>query len=164
MVLYEDLRIYTIWRTDMARSASDTSSPRTAKSNFNKSAEEWEILGELADRLHHSMEAVEAYQNCLRVRFSPKAMRGVMGWYEKSARHGDVLQAMIRLIAWQYRWYSEVIQRTYHCVYSSRASSLTLNSSHRICYAPCASSLRVRVRSKFGALCRQLVCRKQCLI
>lgn len=111
MVLYEDLRIYTIWRTDMARSATDTSSPRTPKSSFNKSAEEWEILGELAERLHHPMEAVEAYQHCLRVRFSPKAMRGVMGYYEKSARHGDVLQAMIRLIAWQYRWYSEVPQR-----------------------------------------------------
>ena len=95
----------------MARSAADASSPRTAKSSFNKSAEEWEILGELADRLHHPVEAVEAYQHCLRVRFSPKAMRGVMGFYEKTARHGDVLQAMIRLIAWQYRWYSEVPKR-----------------------------------------------------
>lgn len=107
MVLYEDLRIYTIWRTDMARSAADTSSPNK-NSAYEKSAEEWEILGELAERLHHSQEAVEAYQHCLRVRFSPKAMKGVMGWYERQGRGGDVLQAMIRLIAWQYRWYSEV--------------------------------------------------------
>ena len=108
MVLYEDLRIYTIWRTDMARSAADTSSPSSPNNTYHKSAEEWEILGELADRLHHNQEAVEAYQHCLRVRFSAKAMRGVMGWYEKQGRYGDVLQAMIRLIAWQYRWYSEV--------------------------------------------------------
>ena len=64
--------------------------------------------GELAERLHHTQEAVEAYQHCLRVRFSAKAMRGVMMWYERQGRHTDVLQAMIRLIAWQYRWYSEV--------------------------------------------------------
>ena len=110
MVLYEDLRIYTIWRTDMARSAADTSTPTSPKNNdaYNKSAEEWEILGDLAERLHHRQEAVEAYQHCLRVRFSPKAMRGVMGWYERQGRGGDVLQAIIRLIAWQYRWYSEV--------------------------------------------------------
>lgn len=101
MVLYEDLRIYTIWRTDMARAQSESS-------DYRKSAEEWEILGELAERLHHFPEAVEAYQACLRVKFSPKAMKGVLKMYESQGRSGEMLQAMIRLIAWQYRWYSEV--------------------------------------------------------
>lgn len=101
MVLYEDLRIYTIWRTDMARAQSESS-------DYRKSAEEWEILGELAERLHHFPEAVEAYQACLRVRFSPKAMKGVLRMYEEKGKNSEVLQAMIRLIAWQYRWYSEV--------------------------------------------------------
>ncbi|SLM38097.1 Tetratricopeptide-like helical domain [Lasallia pustulata] len=100
MVLYEDLRIYTIWRTDLARSKQEAS-------DYKKSAEEWEILGELAERLHHFQEAVEAYQACLRIRFSPKAMRGVLKWYEKEGKYGEMLQALIRLIAWQYRWYSE---------------------------------------------------------
>ncbi|KAL8900270.1 MAG: hypothetical protein Q9207_005774 [Kuettlingeria erythrocarpa] len=100
MVLYEDLRIYTIWRTDMARAQSESS-------DYRKSAEEWEILGELAERLHHFPEAVEAYQACLRVKFSPKAMKGVLKMYENQGRSGEMLQAMIRLIAWQYRWYSE---------------------------------------------------------
>ncbi|KAL8908663.1 MAG: hypothetical protein Q9171_005345 [Xanthocarpia ochracea] len=100
MVLYEDLRIYTIWRTDMARAQSESS-------DYRKSAEEWEILGGLAERLHHFPEAVEAYQACLRVRFSSKAMKGVLKMYEEKGRNGEVLQAMIRLIAWQYRWYSE---------------------------------------------------------
>jgi len=103
MVLYEDLRIYTIWRTDIARAKSEDTT-----GEYRKSAEEWEILGELAERLHHFPEAVEAYQACLRVRFSPKAMRGVLGMYESQGRVGEVLQAAIRLIAWQYRWYSEV--------------------------------------------------------
>ena len=104
MVLYEDLRIYTIWRTDMARVRAESSeSP-----NYHKSGEEWEILGELAERLHHFPEAVEAYQECLRVRFSPKAMKAVVKMWEQEGRYNDVLQGIIRLIAWQYRWYSEV--------------------------------------------------------
>lgn len=101
MVLYEDLRIYTIWRTDLARSKQEAS-------DYKKSAEEWEILGELAERLHHFPEAVEAYQACLRMRFSPKAMKGVLKMFEKEGKYGEMLQALIRLIAWQYRWYSEV--------------------------------------------------------
>ena len=112
MVLYEDLRIYTIWRTDMAR-AKATNDPATSNGSstntlYAKSAEEWEILGELAERLHHFNEAIEAYQNCLRIRFSPKAMRAVVKMFEQERKSESVLQGMIRLIAWQYRWYSEV--------------------------------------------------------
>ena len=101
MVLYEDLRIYTIWRTALTKQSPDSA-------EHQKSAEEWEILGELAERLHHFPEAVEAYQSCLRVRFSPKAMKGVLSMYERQGRYTEMLQALIRLIAWQYRWYSEV--------------------------------------------------------
>ena len=112
MVLYEDLRIYTIWRTDMARAKASNdagaSSPSTSNTIYSKSAEEWEILGELAERLHHVPEAIEAYQSCLRIRFSPKAMRAVVKMWEEDRKTENVLQGMIRLIAWQYRWYSEV--------------------------------------------------------
>ena len=87
----------------MARSKTEDS-----PGEYRKSAEEWEILGELAERLHHFPEAVEAYQSCLRVRFSPKAMRGVLRMYEGQGRVSEVLQCVIRLVAWQYRWYSEV--------------------------------------------------------
>lgn len=101
MVLYEDLRIYTIWRTEMAQF-------RQQAMEYKKSATEWEILGELAERLHHFDEAIEAYQNCLATRFSPKAMRGLLKVYEKTNDTRGMLGALIRLIAWQYRWYSEV--------------------------------------------------------
>lgn len=101
MVLYEDLRIYTIWRTEMAQC-------RQQAMEYKKSATEWEILGELAERLHHFDESIEAYQNCLAIRFSPKAMRGLLKMYEKRNDTRGMLGALIRLIAWQYRWYSEV--------------------------------------------------------
>ena len=101
MVLYEDLRVYTLWRTVMAQS-------RQQEVDYKKSATEWEILGELADRLQHPNEAVEAYQQCLSIRFSPKAMKGVLNLYERKGDTRGMLNALIRLIAWQYKWYSEV--------------------------------------------------------
>lgn len=101
MVLYEDLRVYTIWRTEMAQY-------RQQQLLYKKSAEEWEILGELAERLHHTDEAIEAYENCLQIKFSPKAMRGILKLGEDKRNTRDVCAALIRLITWQYRWYSEV--------------------------------------------------------
>ncbi|KKA19526.1 Clathrin-coated vesiclec protein (Bud7) [Rasamsonia emersonii CBS 393.64] len=103
MVLYEDLRVYTIWRTEMAQSKQQAV-------DYKKTATEWEILGELAERLHHFDEAIEAYRNCLAIRFSPKAMRGILKLYEKQGDTRGMLNALIRLIAWQYRWYSELIE------------------------------------------------------
>ncbi|KAL4945451.1 hypothetical protein BDV06DRAFT_184628 [Aspergillus oleicola] len=100
MVLYEDLRIYTIWRTEVAQF-------RQQAMEYKKSATEFEILGELAERLHHFDEAVEAYQACLSIRFSPKAMRGLLKLHEQRNDTRGMLSALIRLIAWQYRWYSE---------------------------------------------------------
>jgi hypothetical protein len=37
-------------------------------------------------------------------------MRGVLCLYEKHGDHRGTLGALIRLVAWQYRWYSEVGQ------------------------------------------------------
>jgi tetratricopeptide (TPR) repeat protein len=104
MVLYEDLRVYTIWRTEMAQY-------RQQQLLYKKSAEEWEILGELAERLHHNEEALEAYESCLQIRFSPKAMRGVLKYAhidENKSKTRDICAQLIRLITWQFRWYSEV--------------------------------------------------------
>ncbi|KAI9730049.1 MAG: hypothetical protein M1818_008318 [Claussenomyces sp. TS43310] len=100
MVLYEDLRIYTIWRTEMAQY-------RAQSMQYKKSAEEWEILGSLAERLHHPEEAAEAYRACLSIRFSPKALQGILSGFEKEKATREVVAAVIRLVTWQYRWYSE---------------------------------------------------------
>lgn len=108
MVLYEDLRIYTIWRTEMAQY-------RQQQMQYKKSAAEWEILGDLAERLHHRQEAVEAYKQCLSIRFSPKAMKGILKMYEKEGDVRGTSGALIRLITWQYRWYSEVSFQSTQC-------------------------------------------------
>ncbi|KAH7139030.1 Chs5p-Arf1p-binding proteins-domain-containing protein [Dendryphion nanum] len=100
MVLYEDLRVYTIWRTEMAQY-------RQQQLPYKKSAEEWEILGELAERLHHKEEAIEAHESCLQMKFSPKAMRGLLKLGDNKSNVRDVCGALIKLVTWQYRWYSE---------------------------------------------------------
>jgi len=101
LVLYEDLRIYTIWRTEAAQY-------KQQQMAYKKSSQEWEILGDLAERLHHRDEALEAWDACLNPRFSPKAMKGLLGMFEDRGDTRNTLSALIKLIAWQYRWYSEV--------------------------------------------------------
>jgi hypothetical protein len=140
MVLYEDLRVYTIWRTEMAQY-------RQQQLAYKKSAEEWEILGELAERLHHLDEAVEAYENCLQMRFSPKAMRGILKLNESRHNIRDVCGALIKLVTWQYRWYSEVsFSRRY------KIPKLTpCYSFHRPFSILSGSLLKRRVQSRFEA-------------
>ncbi|EPE10539.1 bud site selection protein [Ophiostoma piceae UAMH 11346] len=100
MVLYEDLRVYTIWRTQMAQY-------RAQSMQYKKSAEEWEILGSLAERLQHEDEAVEAYRACLGQRFSPRALAGILRALQRmSGAAQEKVGAVIRLVTWQYRWYS----------------------------------------------------------
>ncbi|GAB7339488.1 hypothetical protein MBLNU457_6109t1 [Dothideomycetes sp. NU457] len=100
LVLYEDLRIYTIWRTEAAQY-------KQQQMAYKKSSQEWEILGDLAQRLHHHEEALEAWDACLNPRFSPKAMKGLLSMFEERGDTRNTLNALIKLIAWQYRWYSE---------------------------------------------------------
>lgn len=109
MVLYEDLRVYTIWRTQMAQY-------RAQSMQYKKSAEEWEILGSLAERLQHTDEAVEAYRACLAQRFSPKALTGILRVFEKNKNTRETVAATIRLVTWQYRWYSEFSPELLHTI------------------------------------------------
>jgi hypothetical protein len=48
MVLYEDLRIYTFWRTEAAHY-------RAQRTPYRKTGTEWELLGDLALRLWHEV-------------------------------------------------------------------------------------------------------------
>ncbi|KAA8892744.1 Chs5p-Arf1p-binding proteins-domain-containing protein [Sphaerosporella brunnea] len=100
MVLYEDLRVYTIWRSEYAQYKAQ-SVP------YKKNATEWEILGELAQRLQHHDEALEAFNATLKIRFSPRALKGILSDQERRKDSLGALNSIIKLTAWQYRWYSE---------------------------------------------------------
>ncbi|KAJ1728149.1 bud site selection protein [Coemansia biformis] len=68
MILFDDLRTYTNWRTKM-HSLRATGQP--IMHQFTQA--EWEALGDLALRLRRPSEAREAYEYALSIRFSAKA-------------------------------------------------------------------------------------------
>ena len=148
MVLYEDLRVYTIWRTEMSQY-------KQQQIQYKKAPEEWEILGELAERLHHGKEGVEAYQQCLATKFSPKAMKGVLTNWQREGDIRSTVGAMIRLICWQYRWYSEV--GTLNSRSIMRLADY-LYSFHQLCSRLYAVLSRMKVLSRFEAWYRQQHC------
>ncbi|KAG6857043.1 hypothetical protein H0H87_010397 [Tephrocybe sp. NHM501043] len=102
MVLYEDLRVWTIFRAEVAHF-------KTQHVAYRKTGSEWEILGDLGLRLHHKEEAKEAYQRCLdSPRYSAKPWLKLMDMY---AEEGDIqrsIQTAIRVAAYQYADYTEM--------------------------------------------------------
>lgn len=97
--------MYTIWRAEVMQFKSQ-------HLPYSKTPTEWEILGDLAQRLHHREEAKEAYQRCLEKKFSAKAWMKLLEYY---VEEGDVqrsLNAIIRLATFQHRWYQEMAYPT----------------------------------------------------
>ncbi|KAJ2767695.1 bud site selection protein, partial [Coemansia nantahalensis] len=68
MIMFDDLRTYTNWRTKM-HNLRATGQP--IRHQFTQA--EWEALGDLALRLQRPSEAREAYEYALNIRFSAKA-------------------------------------------------------------------------------------------
>jgi len=102
MTLYEDLRVWTIFRGEIAHF-------KTQHVAYKKTGLEWEILGDLAIRLHHKEEAKEAYQRCLDgQRYSVKPWLKLMEIYADEGDLQRTLQTALRVVAYQQLDYSEV--------------------------------------------------------
>ncbi|CAM0138178.1 unnamed protein product [Umbelopsis sp. WA50703] len=106
IVLYEDLRQYTVWRTEVQHY-------KAQQVEYHKNPTEWEILGDLATRLCHEPEAKEAYQNCLRERFSPRAWTRLLEIYAEEGDVKNTLQAAVKLTIYHNRWYNEMTNPTH---------------------------------------------------
>ncbi|CAO1613127.1 unnamed protein product [Parajaminaea phylloscopi] len=100
MVLYEDLRVYTIWRAELAHY-------RGQSLPYRKTGTEWEILGELALRLHHKEEAKDAFQRCIDAKFSAKAYLRLLEFYTEGRDVQKSLWTSLRLTTYHHRWYTE---------------------------------------------------------
>ncbi|KAK4689842.1 hypothetical protein P7C73_g263, partial [Tremellales sp. Uapishka_1] len=64
---------------------------------------QWEILGELAQRLHHKEEAKDAFQRCLDAKFSAKALLKLLEAYANEGDLQRTLNAAIRLTTYHHR-------------------------------------------------------------
>ncbi|KAK3836663.1 MAG: Chs5p-Arf1p-binding proteins-domain-containing protein [Linnemannia elongata] len=102
MVLYEDLRQYTIWRAEVQHF-------RAVNAPYRKSGTDWEIYGDLATRLHHRDEAKDAYQKCAEQKFSAKALLRLLEIYSDESNLHRAMEVAIKLCVYQERWYHETI-------------------------------------------------------
>ena len=119
MVLYEDLRVYTVWRAEVQHF-------RTQNLNYRKQALEWEIYGDLSVRLCHPQEAEEAFHQCVSQQFSQRAWKGLLKRYTNpedlltttttnggggsASGQSDVenaLTCIVKLTHYNWRWYGE---------------------------------------------------------
>ncbi|CAG8515848.1 17540_t:CDS:10 [Acaulospora morrowiae] len=105
MVLYEDLRVYTVWR-------SEVSHYRNHQMSYRKTGTEWEILGDLAARLHRKEDAKEAYKNCLDHKFSAKAWLRLLEFNAEEREVKNTLTSVVKLAVYHERWYHEIIYPT----------------------------------------------------
>ncbi|KAF9108410.1 hypothetical protein BGX27_008351 [Mortierella sp. AM989] len=105
MVLYEDLRQYTIWRAEVTHF-------RSVQAPYRKSGTDWEIYGDLATRLHHREEAKDAYQRCVDQKFSAKALVRLLEIYADEGQLHKAMEVSIKLCVYQERWYQETIYPT----------------------------------------------------
>ncbi|KAI8373642.1 Chs5p-Arf1p-binding proteins-domain-containing protein [Choanephora cucurbitarum] len=105
MVLYEDLRVYTHWRTESAHY-------KMQKLNYRKTGTEWEMLGDLSLRLWHEKEAKEAYELCLDHKFSAKAWMRLLNIYSSEGNTQKALLAAVKLTVYHERWYHEIVYPT----------------------------------------------------
>lgn len=126
MLLYEDLRVYTMWQAEAVHS-------RAQQIEYKKSTLEWEILGQVAFRLKHYTEGATAFNNGLHGRFSAKSQREMLKYYQlertklmsrttvadatkTSAQsltkainqlNENILEACIKMLVWNHRWYND---------------------------------------------------------
>lgn len=125
MLLYEDLRTYTMWQAELIHFQAQNSS-------YTKLPIEWELLGMCAFRLNHFKEAKFAFQKCLEARFAPTSTRNLLKIYlmdqskliEKINNNSNfdsvlnnkkkinsidfqILNLVIKLSIWNHRWYCE---------------------------------------------------------
>lgn len=115
MLLYEDLRAYTMWQAEYVHFQAQ-------QMEYKKSTSEWEILGTIAFRLKHFKEGSQAFANALSGRFSPRSTRELVRYYKmeraklltrkdatKTANQLDekILECCIKLLVWNHRWYCD---------------------------------------------------------
>lgn len=106
MVLYEDLRVYTIWRAELTHF-------RNQNLSYKKTGLEWEILGDLAWRLYHLPEAEEAYQAAIEQQFSVKAWKRLLTIYQDRGDYENALTCVVKITAYNHRWYGEYSPELY---------------------------------------------------
>ncbi|KAL2913058.1 bud site selection protein [Polyrhizophydium stewartii] len=105
MVLYNDLRLYTALKQEMAQFKNQTNNSNAMM--YRKTGAEWEIYGDLAERLLHRADAKEAYRLCLDQKLSTNAWLKLL---QINAEEGNIqpcLQAVVKMTTLLDRTFAE---------------------------------------------------------
>ncbi|TIB17325.1 hypothetical protein E3P89_00064 [Wallemia ichthyophaga] len=102
LVLYEDLRVLTIYKAERSHFKSQ-------QMQYRKTGTEWEIIGDLCLRMHNKEESKEAYQKCLDLKFSARSFMKLMEIFAEEGNTQKAFTTATRLIAYNARWYNESV-------------------------------------------------------
>ncbi|KAJ3084081.1 chaps-domain-containing protein [Rhizoclosmatium globosum] len=95
MVLYNDLRLYTALKQEMSQYNQGTNKPPMS---LRKTGAEWEVYGDLAERLRHPEDAKTAYKLCIEQKFSIKAWLKILAMESEEGNIREALIAVNRVI------------------------------------------------------------------
>ncbi|KAJ3219428.1 hypothetical protein HDU67_001259 [Dinochytrium kinnereticum] len=100
MVLYNDLRLYTALKQEIAQYRSSFGGPPNSSNAllYRKTGAEWEIYGDLSVRLEHSEDGKNAYRLCLDQKFSAKSLLKLLDMAAKEGNIKDTLTYVVRLV------------------------------------------------------------------
>ncbi|KAJ3346366.1 hypothetical protein HDU83_003141 [Entophlyctis luteolus] len=94
MVLFSDLRLYTAWKQEMVQYNPGNRPPF----GMRKSSAEWEIYGDLSERLLHEDDAKVAYKMAAEQKFSVKAWLKLMNLESSHGNTRETLNAVNKVI------------------------------------------------------------------
>lgn len=125
MLLYEDLKTYTLWQTEQLYFEAQYS-------KYNKLTFEWELFGLCARRLGHYPEAARAFQRGLSQRFSAECARRLLEYCVQERQRvriqansestdvtssaiitrineldSTIIDLVVKICCWNHRWYIE---------------------------------------------------------
>ncbi|OWB72949.1 hypothetical protein B5S31_g2677 [[Candida] boidinii] len=125
MLLYEDLRIYTMYRAEIMHFEAQ-------QLDIKKTTLEWELLGLVAHRLGHKREAAQTFRKALTGRFAVRSSKKLLEFYiqekvrlrkieldnkhhpsmspEEAGKESEklndlVTELIVKLTVWNHRWY-----------------------------------------------------------
>ncbi|KND00333.1 uncharacterized protein SPPG_04655 [Spizellomyces punctatus DAOM BR117] len=98
MILYQDIRLYSLLKQEISQYKNQAG----ANANvllYRKTGAEWEIYGDLAERLEHKEDAKEAYKLCLSQKFSMKSWLKLLEMYAEEGNIQETLRAVAKLVS-----------------------------------------------------------------
>lgn len=103
MILFEDVRYYSAWSREEYHRQSQ-------KLPIEKSAYDWHYFGTLAERLQYPDDATRAYRRSLSMFFNHKSLLRLL------RSNSYDLESVVRLTAWNHRWYNEFSPLVFECL------------------------------------------------